>query len=138
MLKKFMMNFGLRKGTKLKGKELTDKLKELNSVDTIVCDENELNEYILYGLLMPNGKSYLTRTGKSISVSLVKPQTFNINLSNIINMCDELSKSEKVNRIFCMTQKTYDKYKAQQLIIQKQDISYYRIFENELWRVLII
>ena len=37
-----------------------------------------------------------------------------------------------------MTEKTYNTYKNKQLIISKGDIEYYRLFENELWRVIVL
>lgn len=132
------MNFGLRKGTKLKGKELTEKLKELNSVDNIICGEQELNEYIMYGLLVQVGNKYITRTGKSISVDLVKQKRFNIDLSQLISKCNELAKQNKIKRIYCMTQTTYNMYKQKQLIIEKQNVEYFRLFDNELWQIYII
>lgn len=124
----------------MNGKELTDKLKELNTVDSIVCSDTELKEYIAYGLLISVGNKYMTRTGKTISVDLIKQKTyrFNIDLSNIIYNCEQLAKDNKIKRIYCMTQATYNKYKEQQLIIQKQNIEYFRLFENELWQIYVI
>lgn len=124
----------------MNGKELTDKLKELNTVDSIVCSDIELKEYIAYGLLISVGNKYMTRTGKTISVNLLKQKTyrFNIDLSNIIYNCEQLTKDNKIKRVYCMTQATYNKYKEQQLIIQKQNTEYFRLFENELWQIYVL
>lgn len=124
----------------MNGKELTDKLKELNTVDSIVCSDTELKEYIAYGLLISVGNKYMTRTGKTISVNLLKQKTyrFNIDLSNIIYNCEQLTKDNKIKRVYCMTQATYNKYKEQQLIIQKQNTEYFRLFENELWQIYVL
>ncbi len=124
----------------MNGKELTDKLKELNTVDSIVCSDTELKEYIAYGLLISVGNKYMTRTGKTISVNLLKQKTyrFNIDLSNIIYNCEQLTKDSKIKRVYCMTQATYNKYKEQQLIIQKQNTEYFRLFENELWQIYVL
>ena len=51
---------------------------------------------------------------------------------------EEIAQQEHIKRIYCMTQATFDKYKEQQLIVNKSNIDYYRLYENELWRVVII
>lgn len=135
-----MTSSGLKRGIKLKGKELTEKFNELNKVSKITCTEKELNEYVTYGLLIPVKDKYMTRTGNTITVDIIKSKSFrfNIDLSGLIVQCENIAHKEKIQRIYCMTQKTFDKYKEQQLIVEKHNILYYRLYENELWRVYIL
>ena len=135
-----MISFGLERDSKLNGKEISDKLKELNSIDKLQCTDVELNEYLNYGILIEANNKYLTRTGKKIQVDLLKSKNykFNLDFSNLIYQCEELVLKENIKRIYCMTADTYNKYKNNKLIITKSDVEYYRLFENELWRVVII
>lgn len=122
------------------GKEITEKLKELNQTSKITCTDTELQEYENYGLLIKNGDKYMTRFGKVISVDLIKTKSFRltIDLSDLIANCEDIASKEHIKRIYCMNKETYDKYKEQELIVTKSDIDYYRLFENELWRVYLI
>lgn len=120
--------------------EITDKLKEINSTGKLTCTETELTEYLNYGLILPSGKHYITRLGKRVDIDIIKPKSykFTIDLGDIIYKCEEIAQQENIKRIYCMTQETYNKYKEQQLIVNKSNIDYYRLFDKELWRVVII
>ena len=122
------------------GKELTEKLKELNQVSEITCTDTELQEYENYGLLIKSGDKYITRNGKTIKIDLIKTKSFRltIDLSDLIANCEQIAKTENIKRIYCMSESTYNKYKEQQLIVTKSNIDYYRLYENELWRVYLI
>lgn len=124
----------------MNGKEQTEKLNELNQIDKLTCTDSELDEYMNYGLLFKTKSGYKTRNGKIIDVEVMKSRNyrFNINLGNLLSQCEEIALKGKIKRIYCMSERTYNKYKEQQLIICKGDIEYYRLFENELWRILVI
>ena len=124
----------------MKKSDLTTKLKELNTLNEISCTQKELDEYLTYGMLIETRNGYMTRNGNKINVDVITERVvkFNINLTNIISMCNEIANNENIKHIYCMTKSTYNKYKEQQLIITKQNIDYFRVFENELWRVVII
>lgn len=124
----------------MKGNEITEKLKELNATDKVICTDTELEEYINYGILIPSGKNYITRTGNKIVVDVIKSKNyrFTIDMSNLIAYCEEIALKEKIKRIYCMSETTYNKYKEQGLIINKSDVDYYRLYEGELWRVVRI
>ena len=124
----------------MNGKEQTEKLNELNQISKLTCTDDELNEYVGCGLLFQTGNKFMTRNGKVIDVDIIKSKNykFNIDLGDLISMCEDVSKKEHIKRIYCMTEKTYNIYKNKQLIISKGDIEYYRLFENELWRVIIL
>lgn len=134
------MSFGLKRRISLKGKELTEKFNELNKIDEMTCTETELNEYLMYGLLIQNNDKYMTRSGNVITVDVIKSKNykFNIDLSNLLSKCEYIASNERVKRIYCMTQKTFNLYKEKQLIIEKQNVPYFRLYSNELWRVYII
>ena len=124
----------------MKKSDLTTKLKELNTLSEISCTQKELDEYLTYGMLIETKNGYMTRNGNKINVGVIteKVVKFNINLTGIISMCNEIANNENKKHIYCMTKSTYNKYKEQQLIITKQNIDYFRVFENELWREVII
>ena len=65
-------------------------------------------------------------------------QTFDIELSDLITICESKCKEANIKRIYCMSQSCYNKYKEQGFIITKNSNDYYRLFENELWLVYII
>lgn len=124
----------------MNGKELTEKLNELNQTNKLTCTDAELEEYMNYGLLFQSNDKFMNRNGKVIDVDIIKSKVykFSIDLSGLICKCEEIAQTDKVKRIYCMSENTYNKYKNQQLIITKGDIEYYRLFENELWRVVIL
>lgn len=124
----------------MNGKELTEKLNELNQTNKLTCTDTELEDYINCGLLFQSGSNFMSRNGKVVDVDIIKSKKykFNIDLSNLINKCEEIAQTDKIKRIYCMSEHTYNKYKNQQLIITKGDIEYYRLFENELWKVVIL
>lgn len=135
-----MMSFGLERNNMLNGKEISDKIKEINEAGALQCTDDELSEYLNYGILIESNNKYLTRTGKIIQLDILKPKNYklNLDLSNLISQCEEIAIRDNIKRIYCMTLDTYTKYKNNNKIITKLDKDYYRLFENELWRVVII
>lgn len=135
-----MMSFGLERNNMLNGREISDKLKEINKTGVLQCTDEELTEYLNYGILIESNNKYITRTGKSVQLDILKPKNYklNLDLSNLIYQCEEIASKENIKRIYCMTMDTYNKYKNDKYIITKSDKDYYRLFENELWRVVII
>lgn len=120
----------------MRGVDVSSKIKELNKCKSITCNEDELLEYLNYGILIKTAKDkYITRSGKKIKVEVVKDKCYrlSINLSNLIKMCDDISNKQNEHRIFCMTQKTYDNYRKLDKIIKYKGKEY--IKDNELWYI---
>ena len=124
----------------MSGSLISGILDELNSSGKLQCTDKELEEYLIYGILLKVKDGYITRNGKKVVVDVYKPKVykFNLDIGDIIYRCEDIASKEKVKRIYCMTEDTFNKYKDMQLIVTKADIDYYRLFDNELWRVLII
>lgn len=124
----------------MNGSNISGIIKELNNTGELQCTEKDLQEYLCYGILIQGNDGYITRTGNKVNVDVIKPKNFkfNIDLGDIINRCENIASTEHIKRIYCMTEETYKKYKDRQLIITKSNVDYYRLFENELWRILII
>ena len=124
----------------MNGSNISGIIKELNNTGKLQCTEKDLEEYLCYGILIKGNDGYITRTGSKVVVDVIKPKNyrFNLDLSNLICQCEEIASNEHIKRIYCMTKDTYNKYKERQLIVTKSNVDYYRLFENELWRILII
>ena len=75
--------------------------------------------------------------GNNVNVDIIKTKVsnFNINLNNLIGICEEKCKSLKINKIYCMSESCYNKYKENGMIISQGSEEYFRLFEKELWLV---
>lgn len=124
----------------MSSRDIEERFKDIASKERLVCTEEEFNEFQNYGYLIPIGKSYLTRSGKKIEVTIIKQvaHRFDINLSEIIKKAVMTSKDDKYKRVYCMSQITYDKYVERGYIIEQDNKKYYRFFEGELWLVMIL
>lgn len=114
---------------------LTEKLKELNSYDNFICSDVELDDYINLGLVIQcDNKTYYTRTGKKLNIDVIKSKNMklNINLSYLINL------DVGTKKVYYMSIDTYNNYKAKNLVVEKSDKEYFRLFEDELWQIIII
>lgn len=118
-------------------KDTLKRFEELNKNNTILCTENELQEFMVMGLLFKTGRSYVTRSQQKIKVNLIETKTydFDLNFNNLISVCEEKSETEKIKRIYCMSQSCYNNYKEKGMIITQGSNEYYRLFEKELWLV---
>ena len=115
------------------------RFKELIEQDNIICSEQDMEEYLAYGLLFDCGKNkYITRDNKPISVTVVKPNKLDINLQDIINKGQQLAEENNVKKIYFMNERCYNNYKDKGLIITKKGKDYYRLFNNDEWLVDII
>lgn len=115
------------------------RFKELLQQDEKFCSQQEVNEYLAYGLLFNTDKNkYVTRDNKPINIKIVKPNTFNIDLTGVIQQGEKLAKENKVNRIYFISNKSYDEYKEKGFIITKHGKDFYRMFNNEEWLVALI
>jgi len=125
---------------KLNGKELEQRFNQLLECDTFTCTSEEFDLFMNYGLLLKSGKSFVTRNNTKVNVQVIqqKVHTMSINLSGLISNCIEMCKVVDTNKIFCMSAKTLSKYEKQGLIIEKNNIKYYRLYNNELWAVYLI
>ena len=132
-----MINFGLRRGRKLNSKEVAQKFNEMKKDLTISCTELEMNEFLLCGLLFKSKDKYFTMNGKEMKVDLIKTKThtMNIDLRNIIYTCEDLVKDSKIKKVYCLSDKSYNEYKNDGLIVTKNNIEYYRLFENDMWLI---
>lgn len=124
----------------MKSSECLELYKELCIDNKIDCTQDLLDNFVEFGLLFKSGSKYFSRDNKQIDVNLIKSKTynFNINLQALIQNSIELSKTNKNNKVYCMTGNTFNRYKEQGLIITKKDVDYYRLFDNELWLVNLI
>ena len=124
----------------MNSREALERFNELNNNNKISCTEDELNNFLMCGLLLKNKNTYVTRNNTTIKIDLIKTkdQNFDINLSSLIVQAEQLAKENNIFRIYCMTEGCYNIYKEQGLIITKQDKEYYKYFEGELWLVNLI
>lgn len=125
---------------KLNGKELEQRFNQLLECDTFTCTSEEFDLFMNYGLLLKSGKAFVTRNNAKVDVQVIQQKVHNmsINLSGLLNGCLEMRKTVGTNKIFCMTDKTFNKYEKQGLIIEKNNVKYYRLYDNELWAVYLV
>ena len=118
--------------------QITDKI---NKESKIECTNNELKQYIDYGILTEilDGK-YISNTGKHIDVILLnaKEFRFTLNLATIMAYGNKFVEGDNIKRVYCMTKTTYDKYKQNNLIVTIDNKDYFRYFDKELWKILVI
>lgn len=114
-----------------------ERFNELKTDANLVCTEQDLNDFMLAGLLFKTGNKYVTRDMTEISVKVSKPKTFNIDLSNIISVCQDVIKDKHTKKIFYMSERCYNKYKECGLIIKQGKDEYYRLFDKDTWLVYI-
>lgn len=118
--------------------QITDKI---NKESKIECTNNELKQYLDYGILTEilDGK-YISNTGKHIDVILLnsKEFRFTLNLATIMAYGNKFVEGDNIKRVYCMTKTTYDKYKQNNLIVTIDNKDYFRYFDKELWKILVI
>ena len=124
----------------MKSRDVDERFKELCENERFICTQEEFDDFQNYGYLIPMGKSYLTRMGKKVSVDVIeqKVNTMTINLSGVINEAITLSNKQHYKRIYCMSEKTFEKYENDGYIIEKDNNKYFRYFEGELWLVMVV
>lgn len=124
----------------MSSKNIYDKFKELNKNNILTCTEKDLQEFIMYGILLQSGKNYVTRDNKIINVNLLKTKElkFNLNFQGLLTEATTIKETLHINKIFFMTTRCYNKYKEEGLIINKNNQEYYRLFDKDLWLVKII
>lgn len=122
----------------MKTSEIYDRYKELCNCNEFICSQSELNDFMLCGLIIESGKNkYILRNTDKSKITIIKDPNleFDIDLSSIINI--DLSKFG-TNKVYYMSNDTYNKYKENNLIINKDGYDFYRLFSNELWLVKIL
>lgn len=124
----------------MSSKNVYDKFKDLSKDDKLVCTKKDLDEFILYGILLQSGGKYITRDNKFVEVDLIKTKQigFDLDLRYLIQQGNHLYKQTKHNKIYFMTEGCYKRYKEQGFIITKNNQDFYRMFDKELWLVCVI
>lgn len=115
------------------------RFRELIGQENIICSKQDIEEFVAYGLLFDLGNNrYVTRDNRQLDISIIKPSQMNINLTSIIQQGTQKAKEFGVSKIYFMSQRCYDKYKQDGLIISKKGNDYYRLFNNDEWLISII
>lgn len=124
----------------MSSKNVYEKFKELNKNNVITCTEQDLQEFIMYGLILQTGEDYVTRDNKKLNVDLIKNKElkFNLNFQNLIQVSNEIHKQQGIKKVYFMSSRCYNKYKQEGLILNKDNKEYYRLFDKDLWLVYIL
>ena len=124
----------------MSSKNVYEKFKELNKNNVITCTEQDLQEFIMYGLILQTGEDYVTRDNKKLNVDLIKNKElkFNLNFQNLIQVSNEIYKQQRIKKVYFMSSRCYNKYKQEGLILNKDNKEYYRLFFFFLWLVYIL
>ena len=124
----------------MSSKNVYEKFKELNKNNVITCTEQDLQEFIMYGLILQTGEDYVTRDNKKLNVDLIKNKElkFNLNFQNLIQVSNKIYKQQGIKKVYFMSSRCYNMYKQQGLIINKDNKEYYRLFDKELCLVYIL
>ena len=117
-----------------------DRFNEILGNKDFVCTQEEFNTFNNYGYLFKTGNKYVTRSGRIIDVSIISPKSdkLTIDLTSIMVLAQEKAHNSNVKRVFCMNQSSLDKYKECGMIIEKNGNSFFRVYDNELWLVVLI
>lgn len=122
----------------MKTSDIYDRYKELCDNGKFICSQSELQDFMLCGLIIEAGKGkYILRNTNISKVTIVKDLNldFDLDLSSLINI--DLSEY-KTNKVYYMSNDTYNRHKENNLIINKNGNDYYRLFADELWLVKIL
>ena len=112
--------------------DFQEKLNE----DNLICSQKDLDNYLLYGVLLESNNNYYDKSGNLINVEIYKPKNFNIDLTSLIyNVNNYIKYNKKDKKIFYMSVQLYEKYKEKKLIINKDGKEYYRLYDNDLWLI---
>lgn len=124
----------------MSSKNVYEKFKELNKNNVITCTEQDLQEFIMYGLILQTGEDYVTRDNKKLNVDLIKNKElkFNLNFQNLVQVSNKIYKQQEIKKVYFMSSRCYNMYKQQGLIINKDNKEYYRLFDKDLWLVYIL
>lgn len=124
----------------MKSKDIEERFNDLISSEKFICTQEEFDDFQNYGYLIPMGKAYLTRVGKKVNVDIIKQKAhiLNLDLSGLINGAIKMSKDNNFKRIYCMSENTYNKYLEKGYVVEKNNKKYYRLFEGEMWLIMII
>lgn len=124
----------------MNGKEVEQRFNQLLTNNLFTCTKDELDMFVNYGLLLKSGKKYVTRNNIKVNLDVLEQKVFNmsVNLSNLICECVSISHNSGTNKVYCMSKKLYDKYSDMGLIVIKDGLEYYRLFNNELWAINLI
>ena len=130
--------FGLREAIQLDNIE--DRFNEILSENEFICTQDEFNAFSNCGFIFKTDNRYITRSGRVVDVSIVtqKSDKLNLDLSGLIYMAQEKANVENVKRVFCMNQSSLDKYRSVGLIIEQKGNNYFRVYDNELWLVVLV
>ena len=121
-------------------KLVKERFKEIVESENKVCTELELQDFIKVGLIKEiNGKLY-SKNGIKYDIDIIynDKHNMNINLSKLLNQCEQLAREFNTNKIYCMTKKTYNNYMEKGYIVNIKGNDYYKFFENEFWLVNMI
>lgn len=118
-------------------KDVKKRFEEVNIGKELVCTQPELESFVSYGLLFGCGEKYVTRDGAKVVVIEIPDNNYQLRLNfrNLLDVGASLCTTSKNKRIYCMSEATFDKYNQQGLIIEQGGDFYYRMFENELWKI---
>lgn len=91
------------------------------------------------GYIFQTNGGFTDRYGNNINVQVINntEYKFNLNLAKLLDYSQtlDLKKSASKNKVFFMTDKSYCKLKANNLVVEIGNDEYYRLFENELWLI---
>lgn len=124
----------------MNSKDIYNKFNEISKDNTFSCTQSELDEFIMYGLVFKTNDTYVNRNKQLLDIDIIKPinYRFTLDFTGLIQTCTELGEKNNCKKIYCMNSRCYNKYKKQGLIIEINNIEYYRLFDKDLWLVNII
>lgn len=119
-------------------KEIYDRYKELCESDKFICSKSELDEFMLCGLIIETGKNkYVLRNTDIKNITVIKDLNYNFDI-DFNKLLDIDLKPYNTNKVYYMTETTFNKYKEDNLIVEQNGHNYYRLFAGELWLVKIL
>lgn len=118
--------------------DVYNRYKELCDSGKFICSESELQDFMLCGLILESGKgNYILRNTNIKDIIVIENKNYNLNLDFRPLLNIDL-KQYGTNKVYYMSENTFNKYKEQNLIINQNGNDYYRLFAGELWLVKIL
>lgn len=122
----------------MKTSDVYARYDELCNSGKFICNQSELQDFILCGLVIQTGKNkYILRNTDIKKVTVLKDLNHNLDI-DFRPLLDIDLKEYGTKKVYYMTEDTYNKYKNLNLIVKEKGHDYYRLFDKELWLVQLL
>lgn len=120
----------------MSSKDVEIRFKEFINSKYLTCNKKELQEFQDYGYIFYTKKGFVTRDGEFINIKVIN---MNLNVSNVISLCEDFAKKNYYKKIYCMSKRLYNEYDDKGLIVNCEGRDFYKSANvDDMWLVYIV